>query len=154
DWRSHRIEVDASFVQLADPDRRAGFAIVNEGSRERTLTGADFDPESLAVARDGSMWIGEEFGPFVLHFGKDGRLLEAPFKKEGLRSPDYPSDVPLKADIATTVRRSRGFEGLALRRDGRHLLAMLESGLVEDPADTTRIFEFDSVERRFTGREW
>ena len=150
-WRSHRIEVNAAFIQLADPDRHAGFALVNDVSRERMLTGADFDPESLVVDRVGSFWIGEEFGPCILHFAKDGRLLEAPFEKEGLKSPDD----PIRTSIAdATVRRSRGFEGLAPRPDGRHLLAMLEAGLVADAADTTRILEFDTGDRRFTGRDW
>jgi hypothetical protein len=52
------------------------------------------------------------------------------------------------------VRRSRGFEGLAARRDGRHLLALLEAGPIGDPPDTTRILEFDRRLRRFTGRTW
>jgi glycerophosphoryl diester phosphodiesterase len=42
----------------------------------RLLTGADLDPESLVRMRDGSLWIGDEFGPFLLHFDADGRLLE------------------------------------------------------------------------------
>jgi hypothetical protein len=163
-WDTGNVELDPTFVQLADPDRCAGFAIVNEAAAGRELTGADFDPESLVVDRDGSLWIGEEFGPFVLHFSADGRLLSAPVEADGLRSPDYPIKVRLKPDptglalipvgVGPTVRRSRGFEGLAARRDGRHLLALLEAGPAGDPPDTTRILELDRRAGRFTGRVW
>ncbi|WP_414521341.1 phytase [Umezakia ovalisporum] len=66
------------FVQLSDPDQKVPFAIVNENTSERLLTGADFDIESLVVAKDGSFWIGEEFGPYLLHFDPTGKLLAAP----------------------------------------------------------------------------
>ena len=68
-----------SFIQLHDPDHRIKFAIVNEFNKDRVLTGADFDVESLRVAPDGTLWIGDEFGPFLLHFDQTGRLLHAPF---------------------------------------------------------------------------
>lgn len=33
------------------------------------------DPEGLTFAKDGSMWISDEYGPFLSHFDKDGRLI-------------------------------------------------------------------------------
>jgi glycerophosphoryl diester phosphodiesterase len=77
-------------VDLADPDHRVTWTIVNFFTRSRLLTGADFDPESLQQAPDGSFWIGEEFGPFLLHVSARGRLLEAPIGQPGLRSPQNP----------------------------------------------------------------
>ncbi len=50
------------------PDRR-------ETRRRRLLTGGDFDIESLQRTADGSFWIGEEFGPFLLHVDARGRVL-------------------------------------------------------------------------------
>jgi glycerophosphoryl diester phosphodiesterase len=67
-----------NFIQLADPDRKASFQIVNENTTERLLTGADFDIESLNLANDGTIWIGDEFGPYLLHFDSTGKLLDAP----------------------------------------------------------------------------
>jgi glycerophosphoryl diester phosphodiesterase len=73
-----------NFIQLRDPDRKIPFPIVNEdrGDRlntaERLLTGADFDIESFVVAADGTIWIADEFGPYLLHFDSTGVLLEAP----------------------------------------------------------------------------
>ncbi len=66
------------FIQLSDPDKKVPFDIVNENTEERLLTGADFDVESLAMAADGTFWIGDEFGPYVLHFDANGKLLDAP----------------------------------------------------------------------------
>jgi len=40
-WDTGQVEVDPRFVQLADPDRRAGFTIVNDQAPGRALTGAD-----------------------------------------------------------------------------------------------------------------
>jgi glycerophosphoryl diester phosphodiesterase len=74
------------FVQLSDPDNKIPFAIVNENTSARLLTGADFDLESLVVAADGTFWIGEEFGPYLLHFDSTGKLLQAP-----IPTPNYVS---------------------------------------------------------------
>ena len=67
-----------SFIQLSDPDKKAPFKLVNDSTSDRLLTGADFDPESLTLGKDGTLWIGEEFGPYLLHFDGTGKLLEAP----------------------------------------------------------------------------
>lgn len=72
------------FIGLSDPDRRIPWTIVNENTSERLLTGADFDPESITIAADGSFWIGEEFGPYLLHFDATGKLLQAPIPTPNL----------------------------------------------------------------------
>lgn len=72
------------FIQLSDPNKLISWKIVNENTTERFLTGADFDPESLVVVDDGSIWIGDEFGPFLLHFDANGTLREAPIPTPNL----------------------------------------------------------------------
>jgi glycerophosphoryl diester phosphodiesterase len=67
-----------NFVQFSDPDKKVPFAITNQTTSDRLLTGADFDLESFVVAQDGTFWVGEEFGPFLLHFDATGKLLDAP----------------------------------------------------------------------------
>jgi len=66
------------FISFSDPDKKIPFQIVNEGTSQRLLTGADFDIESFVFDKDGTIWIGDEFGPYLLHFDKTGKLLEAP----------------------------------------------------------------------------
>ncbi|NJR62324.1 MAG: hypothetical protein HC769_28005 [Cyanobacteria bacterium CRU_2_1] len=80
---SSSVEVEG-FVQLADPDDLIPFEIQNEGTDDRLLTGADFDPESFVIADDGTIWVGEEFGPYLLHFDATGKLIDAPIATPNL----------------------------------------------------------------------
>ncbi|TBR58727.1 glycerophosphodiester phosphodiesterase [Westiellopsis prolifica IICB1] len=66
------------YIQLSDPNNLIPWQIVNETTTDRFLTGADFDPESIVLAEDGTIWIGEEFGPYLLHFDSNGVLIDAP----------------------------------------------------------------------------
>lgn len=61
-------------VFLHDPDRKVPFRIVQEGTEKRYLTGSDFDPESVQIA-GGHIWIGEEFGPFLIQADMQGKVL-------------------------------------------------------------------------------
>jgi glycerophosphoryl diester phosphodiesterase len=72
------------YIQLSDPNKKVPFTIVNEGTTDRLLTGADFDIESFVVDKDGSIWVGDEFGPYLLHFDASGKLLDAP-----IATPDH-----------------------------------------------------------------
>ncbi|SMB89557.1 esterase-like activity of phytase family protein [Deinococcus hopiensis] len=73
-----------NFIQLRDPDRKVPWLIVNGASADRLLTGADFDVEGFVVAPDGTLWVGDEFGPYLLHFSADGKLLDAPIATPNL----------------------------------------------------------------------
>jgi glycerophosphoryl diester phosphodiesterase len=84
-------------IELSDPDHKIDFPIVHNWTADRVLTGADFDPESIQRAKDGTLWIGEEFGPSILHFSAKGTLLDAPYfvpdpsnPGQELRSPQSP----------------------------------------------------------------
>ncbi|MEH2409027.1 esterase-like activity of phytase family protein [Nostoc sp.] len=66
------------YIQLSDPNKKVPFQIVNEGTTGRLLTGADFDVESFVFDKNGTIWVGDEFGPYLLHFDATGKLLEAP----------------------------------------------------------------------------
>jgi hypothetical protein len=96
-----------NFVQFRDPDKKVPWAIVNNASADRFLTGADFDIESIRQDYRGDFWVGDEFGPFLLRFDVSGKLLEAPIPLAGVKSPDNP-DLGGGAPIRTgaTVRRS------------------------------------------------
>jgi len=76
-----------SYVEFRDPDKKVKFTIVNQFTTDRVLTGADFDIESMRFASDGTIWIGDEFGQFLLHFDASGKLLDAPI---ALTDPDHP----------------------------------------------------------------
>ena len=139
-------------ITLRDPDDRVPFPIVTEGTTERLLTGGDFDIEAVRVDRDGDLWFGDEFGPFLLHADATGRLLEAPIRLPGVSSPDDPLLAPGQT---ATLPRSRGFEGMAISPNGRYLLPVLEGAPIGAANPRTRhVLEFDTQEGAYTGRSW
>lgn len=151
------------FIQFRDPNGLMGFTIVNAATPGRLLTGADIDPESMQRAKNGDLWVGEEFGPWVLHFDATGVLLEPPFpvpgalvglsSSENLMSPNNPFLVP---PATATQPNSRGFEAMSSTPDGKHLYPTLEGATVQDGTTSNRRFmlEFDIAGGRFTGRVW
>ncbi|WP_017301148.1 esterase-like activity of phytase family protein [Nodosilinea nodulosa] len=112
------------FVQLSDPDNLVPFDIVNEGTADRLLTGADFDVESFVIGDNGDIWIGEEFGPYILHFDASGKLLEAP-----VATPNINTLNTLNGQDPLVI----GHRGAAGRRP-EHTLAAYEFG-IENGAD-------------------
>jgi hypothetical protein len=143
--------VVGDFIQFSDPDSLAGFPIVNDGTPERLLTGGDIDPESLRRDRNGDLWVGDEFGPWLLHFDAQGKLLEAPFQLDGVRSPNN----PFLAGQPATHPNSRGYEGIAISSDGTFLYAALEGAIIADADQSRRyIYEFSTRAKGYTGRNW
>jgi len=139
------------FIAFRDPHGKLAFPIVNEGTRGRLLTGADIDPESLQRGPNGDLWVGDEFGPWILHFDARGRLLDPPYEVTGIRSPNNPTLNSAEA----TQPNSRGFEAVAISPDGKSLYAALEGATVADVDQTRRnIYEFSIRRHTFTGREW
>jgi hypothetical protein len=122
----------------------------------RLLTGYDFDVESIARAADGTFWVGEEFGPFILHFDANGTLMQEPVQHPFLTSPNHPAVLALPG--TNTLGSSRGFESLAFNEAGDRLYAVPEAApLVEAfqavPGDerVLEIFEFDPASAVYTG---
>jgi hypothetical protein len=132
-------------ISLRDPNHRIPFTLVNDATKERYLTGGDFDIESFRIDRRGTLWFGDEFGPFLLHTDLTGKVLEAPIPLPGVRSPDNPLPGP-----APNPASSNGFEGMAISPDGRTLYPTLEGPLADDTDKTIRrSFTFDIAKRRY-----
>lgn len=168
DWDAGKVNA-VETVFLSDPDKKAPFPIVMEGSDKRYLTGADFDVESIQPVADG-FWVGEEFGPYILKFSRDGKLTDVIATKAGeteVKSPDNPTLTlpgnPTQKLPAFNLKRSGGFEGMALSKDGTKLYGLLEGPLytadgqvekTEDGATGLRIIELDVTYKAWTGRTW
>jgi len=155
-------------VFLHDPDKKVPFRIVHEGTRQRFLTGSDFDTESFQIA-GGSIWIGDEFGPFLIKADMKGRVqavFETQVDGKTVVSPDHPSVTTPGAPGAALkfqVRRSKGYEGMAASTDGSKLYALLEGALWDEAAKAPesldgkqflRVLEFDVKAEKWTGRHW
>ena len=137
------------FAQLRDPDNRIPFALFRA---DRLLTGADFDLESVRISKDGDLWFGEEFGPFILHTDATGKVLEAPFPLPNVQSPQNPF---LANPAAASLPASRGFEGMAMSIDGKTLYPAIEGALIGESDPRRRLInEFDIRTRSYTGRKW
>ena len=155
-------------VFLHDPDRKVPFRIVHEGSQQRYLTGSDFDTESFQIA-GGALWIGDEFGPYLIKTDLKGKVLavfETQVDGKVVRSPDHPAVLtPSAPNVAVKfqVRRSKGFEGMAVSSDGSKLYPLLEGALWDEASNAPetldgkqflRVLEFDVKTEKWTGRYW
>jgi hypothetical protein len=162
-------------VVLRDPDRRIPWTIVCDQAHgaplpgfsfnvlppalpacggdpaARVLTGFDLDPESFVRAPDGTFWVSEEFGPFLVHVAADGRVLEPPVAFPGVRSPQNPFlRIADRANAERpTVAASRGPEGLAISPDGSTLYALLEGAVTGDNPQDLRIYVYEVAKRGF-----
>ena len=112
------------------------------------------DTEGLVLASDGSFWISDEYGPYLYHFSKTGRMLAALAppaaivpRRNGTRSfsaaspPRYdPNATVVPEDPESGRSNNQGFEGLAMGHDGKRLFALLQSAAVQEGGadDATR----------------
>ncbi|MFM2450291.1 MAG: hypothetical protein RIS44_2741 [Pseudomonadota bacterium] len=167
DWKSGNLK-RLQTVFLHDPNKKVPFRIVHEGTPQRYLTGADFDTESFQFA-GGFLWIADELGPWLIKADMKGKVVavfETWVDGKPARSPDHPAittPAAPNAPLDFTVRRSRGFEGMAASKDGSKLYALLEGAIWDattketeklDGREYLRILEFDVASERWTGRHW
>ncbi|MEF7615042.1 esterase-like activity of phytase family protein [Aquincola sp. MAHUQ-54] len=87
----------STHITLLDPDGKLGFPIVASGTaypyggsgagsagipvdpnirNGRLLTGGDLDIESVRRDKNGNLWFGEEFGPFLVKTDATGKVLK------------------------------------------------------------------------------
>jgi hypothetical protein len=131
-------------ITLTDPDKHVPFALTRP---DRVLTGADLDPESITRSADGTYWLGDEFGPYLLHFDRAGRLLAPPVPLPGVFAPENPNGTP-------NIGGSKGFEGTTISPDGKTLNALLEGTVAGDQPGSLRLNEFSIEQNRYTGKRW
>lgn len=96
-----------------------------------------FDPEGVRVGRTGSIFISDEYGPFLYEFDAFGnrlRSLAIP-QKFLITPPGVPSAEPA-VELANPSGRqpNRGMEGLAINPQGTKLYGMMQNALIQDNA--------------------
>jgi len=120
------------------------------------------DAEGIVVNADGSIWVSDEYGPYVYKFAADGKLLTVIRPPEALipqrngadsfsaNSPGAGQPAAVPADPATGRQNNQGLEGLSLSLDGRTLFALLQSAARQDggtggsgPRRHTRLLAYD-----------
>ncbi|WP_433758160.1 esterase-like activity of phytase family protein [Nocardia sp. CA-135398] len=75
------------------------------------------DPEGLVALTDGTFWVADEYGPFLVHFDAKGTELERLAPGSGL-----PKELSLRTP-------NQGMEGLTSTPDGGTLVGVVQSGL-------------------------
>ncbi len=78
------------------------------------------DPEGIVAMADGTFWLSDEYGPFMVQFDATGRELRR-FSPCG-ESPELPA-------VYAKRRPNRGMEGLTITPDGEWLVGIMQSPL-------------------------
>jgi hypothetical protein len=114
---------------------------VNNNTLPNSIDG--LDSEGLAMAKDGTFWVSDEYGPHIVHFDANGKTIERinPFGNgAGGRK------IPL---VFAKRRPNRGMEGLTITPDGKTLVGIMQFPLYNPSASdvsgslVTRILSFD-----------
>lgn len=79
------------------------------------------DSEGLVAASDGTFWVSDEYGPFIVHFDRNG--------KEISRLSPYDGTLPAELRFREP---NKGMEGLTITPDGSTLVGMMQSALTID----------------------
>jgi hypothetical protein len=127
------------FSGLPFPSERGGPEMevpVNLKGEKIATDREGIDPESLCVASDGTFWVGEEYGPDLLHFSSDGRLLRRYAPGAGL--PEW----------LHARKVNGGFEGVACTAGSVYVV--LQTPLRPNSSSQPRvpILQFDPGEER------
>ena len=79
------------------------------------------DSEGLVAASDGSFWVSDEYGPFVVHVDRNGREIS--------RLSPYDGSLPAELKYREP---NKGMEGLTVTPDGRTLVGIMQAALTID----------------------
>lgn len=110
---------------------------------------ARFDSEGIRVSNDGlSVFISDEYGPYVYQFnrltGKRVRVFNLP-AKFAVKNLSPNGDTEINGNTSGRVA-NKGMEGLAITPDGKTLVGILQSPLIQDGGTNgavTRIVTID-----------
>lgn len=141
----------SKFLPLSDP----ALPIANSTYKHLTI-----DAEGLVELPDGTLWVSDEYGPYIYHFTANGELIQViqppaailPYVIGALnftsgpnpttgRSPNQgTSSFSLSIDMNADTRALSGFEGLTYDQTRGRLYALLQSATIQDggAVDTTQ----------------
>lgn len=117
--------------------------------------GRSFDPEGIAVGRNGHLYVADEYGPSLFEFDRSGRFVRAFETPDNLRPRQADGQLNYTAGRPTIVsgrQDNRGYEGLTFNASGTRLYAVLQDPLVNEGQNNdgrrsrwVRIVEFDAA---------
>jgi hypothetical protein len=121
------------------------------------------DAEGIVRLRDGSLYVSDEYGPYIYRFAASGELLGVVRPPEALipkragadsfasNNPGVGQPAPVPANPTAGRQNNQGLEGLSLAPDGKTLIAVLQSatrqdlntGSVPTSRQNTRVLTYD-----------
>jgi hypothetical protein len=110
------------------------------------------DPEGVRVSPQGTLYISDEYGPFLYEFDMKGRRLASLPIPARFQVPNPQADPKEELAMNKTGRvPNRGMEGLAITPDGSKLVGIMQSPLIQDggrKGTNVRILEIDIARRK------
>lgn len=119
---------------------RAGFPAMPQAYNGRL----SLDGEGIVINPDGTLFVSDEYGPYIYKFSTDGKLLSAIRPPEAIipkrngadsfasNNPGVGQPTPSPANPTVGRQNNQGLEGLCLSPDGRTLFALLQSATRQD----------------------
>ncbi len=95
------------------------------------------DDEAVAFAGDGSIWVGDEYGPYIYHYDAGGRMIGAIRPPEAIiprrqGAENFSAGETAKGQPQSGRQNNQGFEGMSIAPGGKRLFVMTQSALVQD----------------------
>lgn len=98
-----------------------------------------FDPEGIRIAKDGNIWITDEYGPRIVEFTPSGKFLrELTPPKHFLISQPGLSKADENPKNESGRQCNRGMEGLAMSSDSKTIFGLMQSPLLQDSFRQTK----------------
>ncbi|MFC8732250.1 esterase-like activity of phytase family protein [Luteimicrobium sp. NPDC057192] len=128
-----------------NPEADAGETILGMDGTALPTSANGLDTEGLVAAKDGTFWVSDEYGPYIVHFDRSGRELE--------RFSPFDGSLPRELRFREP---NKGMEGLTVTPDGRTLVGIMQAALTIDSDHQaksknipfTRIVTFDLTTHR------
>lgn len=105
-------------VGLIDPQASTGETLVDLNGNPLARSDHGLDSEGLVAMADGTFWVSDDYGPFVVHFDAKGKELERLSPFDGT----LPRELALRSP-------NQGMEGLTITPDGTTLVGIMQSAL-------------------------
>lgn len=105
-------------VGVGDPRASTGQSFVDLNGNRLPPSDHGLDSEGLVAMPDGTFWVSDEYGPFIVHFDAGGKELERFSPFDG----SLPGELSLRAP-------NQGMEGLTITPDGGTLVGIMQSAL-------------------------
>jgi hypothetical protein len=141
---------------ISNPDTEAAWDI---NGKELAYDPAGLDAEGIVKLKDGTFWIGEEYGPSILHVAADGRVVER-WVPKGVGASLEGAGYEIKEILPEILRKrplNRGIESMAASPCEKYLYFAMQSPLANPDKDTykkgrnLRIFKIDNEAGKVVG---